>query len=303
MSQASTLEQQMLELINNERTSQGLEPVQLELRLNDASEDHSQWMLQQDVFSHTGENGSNPGDRMEQAQFEFSGNATWAENIAWQSERGALGLQDDVIDLHNSLMDSPGHRANILNPDVTVIGIGIETGDYQGYEAVMVTQNFARTSAPLQLDQGATPPTTPTEPPETTDNSTPPETPETTPPETPAVTPVIAPQPPEDTTRPEPDPTSEETPTTDPSTGPNIQDLFTCWEDEQFTFDWASTVSTDQNTSPWYSPADFAVFFQNARGPQDTAPTTPTEWVDTAAIDNMFICQPIQDATFEAFCF
>ncbi len=299
MSQASALEQQMLELINNERTSRGLEPVQLELRLNDASEDHSQWMLQQDVFSHTGENGSNPGERIEQAQFEFSGNATWAENIAWQSERGAPGLEDDVIDLHNGLMDSPGHRANILNPDVTVIGIGIETGDYQGYEAVMVTQNFARTSAPLQLDQGATPPTAPTEPPETTDNSTPPETPDTTPPETPAVTPVVAPQPADNTATPEPDPTPEETPTT----GPSIQDLFTCWEDEQFTFEWTSNVSTDQNTNPWSSPTDFAVFFQNARGPQDTAPATPAEWVDTAALDDMFICQPLQDTTFEAFCF
>ncbi len=299
MSQASALEQQMLELINNERTSRGLEPVQLELRLNDASEDHSQWMLQQDVFSHTGENGSNPGERIEQAQFEFSGNATWAENIAWQSERGAPALEDDVIDLHNGLMDSPGHRANILNPDVTVIGIGIETGDYQGYEAVMVTQNFARTSAPLQLDQGATPPTAPTEPPETTDNSTPPETPDTTPPETPAVTPVVAPQPADNTATPEPDPTPEETPTT----GPSIQDLFTCWEDEQFTFEWTSNISTDQNTNPWSSPTDFAVFFQNARGPQDTAPATPAEWVDTAALDDMFICQSLQGTTFEAFCF
>ncbi|MGR3760597.1 CAP domain-containing protein [Roseobacteraceae bacterium NS-SX3] len=154
MSQASTLERQMLELINNERTSRGLQPVQLELRLNESSEDHSSWMLAQDVFSHTGAGGSSAGDRMRAAGFDFSGSWTWAENIAWQSERGAPGLADDVTDLHNSLMNSPGHRANILSPNVEVIGIGIEQGNFNGWDAVMVTQNFARTSAPLQLDTG-----------------------------------------------------------------------------------------------------------------------------------------------------
>ncbi|OED50380.1 hypothetical protein AB838_02430 [Rhodobacteraceae bacterium (ex Bugula neritina AB1)] len=155
MSQASDLERQMLELINAERTSRGLNPVQLELRLNDSAEDHSEWMLQADVFSHTGSGGSSAGDRMEDAGFAFSGSWTWAENIAWQSERGAPGLADDVIDLHNSLMNSPGHRANILNANVEVIGIGIEQGNFKGWDAVMVTQNFAKTSAQLQLDNGS----------------------------------------------------------------------------------------------------------------------------------------------------
>ncbi|UWQ84104.1 CAP domain-containing protein [Leisingera caerulea] len=155
MSQASELERQMLDLINAERTSRGLNPVQLELRLNDSSEDHSEWMLQQDVFSHTGAGGSSAGDRMKDAGFVFSGSWTWAENIAWQSERGAAGLSDDVVDLHNSLMNSPGHRANILNANVEVIGIGIEQGNFNGWDAVMVTQNFAKTSAGLQLDTGS----------------------------------------------------------------------------------------------------------------------------------------------------
>lgn len=155
MAAADNLERQMLELINAERSSRGLNPVQLELRLNDSAENHSEWMLQADVFSHTGVGGSSPGDRMREAGFVFSGSWRWAENIAWQSERGAPGLEDDVVDLHNGLMNSPGHRANILNPDVTVIGIGIEIGNYNGWNAVMVTQNFAKTSAPLQLDSGS----------------------------------------------------------------------------------------------------------------------------------------------------
>ena len=55
-----------------------------------------------------------------------------------------------IFSRHNSLMNSPGHKANILNPNVTVIGIGIETAN----NSVMVTQNFANTSASLQLDTG-----------------------------------------------------------------------------------------------------------------------------------------------------
>ncbi|WP_227268339.1 CAP domain-containing protein [Roseobacter weihaiensis] len=153
MSRASDLEQQMLELINEERTSQGLNTVALEVRLNESSEDHSQWMLDQDQFSHTGVNGSSAGDRMRDADFDFEGAWSWGENIAYQSERGAPGLSDDVVDLHNSLMDSPGHRANILNPDYEVIGLGIEVGDFDGFEAVMVTQNFASTDGEVQLDQ------------------------------------------------------------------------------------------------------------------------------------------------------
>uniref|UniRef100_UPI0035299187 CAP domain-containing protein n=1 Tax=Roseovarius conchicola TaxID=3121636 RepID=UPI0035299187 len=159
MTTASTLERQMLDLINEERTSRGLNPVQLELRLNSSAEDHSEWMLQRDVFSHTGVGGSSAGDRMEDAGFTFSGNWSWAENIAWRSEGGAPGLADDVVALHNGLMNSPGHRANILDPDMTVVGIGIERGNYNGWDAVMVTQNFARTSAQVQLDTGGTGPT------------------------------------------------------------------------------------------------------------------------------------------------
>lgn len=151
MSLASDLEMQMLALINVERTSRGLTPLKINGRLNDAAETHSEWMLAADVFSHTGENGSSPGDRMRDAGYVFSGSWSSGENIAWQSQRGAAGFSDDVINLHNSLMASPGHRANILNPNFVEIGIGIEVGYFTSngteWPAVIVTQNFATSSA------------------------------------------------------------------------------------------------------------------------------------------------------------
>src|SRR5690606_2822271 len=108
--------------------------------------------LETDVFSHTGAGGSDAGERMQDAEFRFSGNWTWGENIALQSERGAEGIADDVADLHRSLMNSPGHRANILDPKFDHVGIGIEQGEYRGFDAVVVTQNFAATSAPVVPD-------------------------------------------------------------------------------------------------------------------------------------------------------
>ncbi|NOE27589.1 CAP domain-containing protein [Ruegeria sp. HKCCD6157] len=180
MSTASTFEREMLELINQERTSRGLNPLQLETQLNDSSEDHSTWMLDTDTFSHTGSGGSSATQRMQNAGFDLEGNWRTGENIAWQSERGQPGISDDVAQLHQNLMNSPGHRANILNPDFKYIGIGIETGDMQGFDAVMVTQNFAATDAAVMLDNGNT--NTPLVPPTTPDEVAVPEEPE---PETP----------------------------------------------------------------------------------------------------------------------
>jgi hypothetical protein len=158
MSIASAVERAMLDLINAERAAVGVAPLKLELRLNDAAETHSDWMLDADVFSHTGAGGSSAGARMSASGFDFSGSWSWGENIAWQSERGAAGVADDVANLHVALMNSPGHRANLLNPNFDYVGIGVEVGEYRGWEAVMVTQVFARTGAPVQLDPGTTPP-------------------------------------------------------------------------------------------------------------------------------------------------
>jgi len=166
MSVANEFEVQMLALINAERAANGLQPLTLNAKLNSSAEDHSQWMLQADVFSHTGSGGSSAGDRMRAAGYVFSGSWANGENIAWQSLRGAPGIADDVINLHQSLMNSPGHRANILSANFTEIGIGIETGGFRtggtDWPAVMVTQNFARSSVDNGGPGGTEPAPTPT---------------------------------------------------------------------------------------------------------------------------------------------
>ncbi|UWR24437.1 CAP domain-containing protein [Sulfitobacter sp. S190] len=167
MANASSLEYYMLSLINAERAKVGADPLRLEQNLNDSAEAHSEWMLAVDRFSHTGQDGSSSNDRMVAAGFDFSGSWRSGENIGFQSERGAAGLEDDVRDIHTSLMNSSGHRANILNPNYDYIGLGIERGDYRGFDAVMITQNFATTSGDVDLDTGQGGGSTPPPPPPT----------------------------------------------------------------------------------------------------------------------------------------
>ncbi|MEZ5721460.1 MAG: CAP domain-containing protein [Paracoccaceae bacterium] len=155
MTLASKVERLMLDLINDARADAGLDPLVLALDLNTSAEDHSSWMLRTDTFSHTGAGGSSAGDRMEDAGFVFSGSWSWGENIAWQSERGSTGIADDVRNLFTSLMNSAGHRANILSASYNYVGIGVERGDFGGWDAVMVTQNFASTGGAVARDTGA----------------------------------------------------------------------------------------------------------------------------------------------------
>jgi hypothetical protein len=163
MSIANTLELAMLALINDERAEAGLSPLRMITLLNQAAEDHSSWMLENDSFSHEGADDTSPSDRMAGAGYGFDGRTMALENIGWQSARGLEGHGDDVAQIHESLMASPGHRANILNPDVQDIGIGIEIGTFAGdagmFEAVMVTQVFASTEADLSawVDPGTIP--------------------------------------------------------------------------------------------------------------------------------------------------
>jgi uncharacterized protein YkwD len=119
---ASDLERYMLGLLNEERTSRGLTPLVLDKVLNASADAHSLWLLQNNVFSHTGVGGSTPTERMTAEGFDLSGTWRTAENIAAQSERGKEGLFDDVYDLHIALMNSKGHRETILMPELEVVG-------------------------------------------------------------------------------------------------------------------------------------------------------------------------------------
>ena len=148
MAEPTALEQYMLELVNAERAKAGVQPLAFDNSINTSADNHTDWMLATDTFSHTGVNGTSAGQRMASAG--YTGATAWGENIAWASTRAPEGLQDEVQLLHTNLMNSSGHRANILNASYREVGIGFATGEYQGWNAAFVTQNFGKqTNAPI----------------------------------------------------------------------------------------------------------------------------------------------------------
>ncbi|MGW7465088.1 CAP domain-containing protein [Streptomyces xantholiticus] len=117
-SDSSGPEAQVLALVNKERASAGCSPVTANAELTRAADDYSDVMARSGVMSHTGPDGSTMTTRVEAAGYEWS---TLGENIA----RG----QADAASVMQSWMNSPGHRANILNCSFKELGVGVHFGD------------------------------------------------------------------------------------------------------------------------------------------------------------------------------
>ncbi len=105
--------QRVLDLTNQFRAQNGVAPLSLNPELNAAALNHSTDMALQDYFSHTGKDGSSPGDRMNQVGYASYG---WGENIA-----AGYTTPEQVV---QGWINSPGHRANMLNPSYTELGVG-----------------------------------------------------------------------------------------------------------------------------------------------------------------------------------
>ncbi|MES2434647.1 MAG: CAP domain-containing protein [Pseudomonadota bacterium] len=118
-------------------------------QLENAAIGHSQWMLAEDVFSHTGRGGSQPWDRAAQAGYGWS---AIAENISWRGSTGALDLNASIASHHQGLfLSTTGHRQNMLNASYQEIGISQEYGSFtqsgKTYNASMLTEDFGKPSA------------------------------------------------------------------------------------------------------------------------------------------------------------
>jgi uncharacterized protein YkwD len=121
------LEEQMLALVNKERTERGLKPLKADPELIPVARAHSNDMFVRGYFAHLNPDGKNPFQRMKEANISFN---TAGENLA---------LAQTVEIAHNNLMNSPGHKANILNPSFGRVGIGILDG---GFHGLMISQEF-----------------------------------------------------------------------------------------------------------------------------------------------------------------
>ena len=121
------LEKRMLDLVNQERQAAGLNPLAPDPELTEVARQHSADMFARGYFAHDTPEGISPFDRMRAANIRF---ITAGENLA---------LAPTVQVAHTGLMNSPGHRANILRREFGRVGIGIMDGGMRG---LMVSQEF-----------------------------------------------------------------------------------------------------------------------------------------------------------------
>jgi uncharacterized protein YkwD len=114
---AAAAEKAVIALVNQERATAGCRPVTEDPKLAQLAQDFSDDMALRDFFDHTSPDGEDPWDRAKLSGILDLG----GENIG----RGQTTAQA-VMD---SWMDSPGHRANILNCQYTTLGVGAHFGD------------------------------------------------------------------------------------------------------------------------------------------------------------------------------
>ena len=123
----TTAEQRAFDLLNADRVSNGLAPLKLNHAVTAVAERHAQDEINRNFFDHNNPDGLSPFDRLRAASISYS---YAGENLA---------INRDVASAEKAFMNSPGHRANILNPNYTEVGIGVR---YNSQGSVYVVQNF-----------------------------------------------------------------------------------------------------------------------------------------------------------------
>ncbi|MGW2645332.1 CAP domain-containing protein [Streptomyces sp. NPDC001393] len=117
---ASGATARVVQLVNAERAKVGCHPLTVNAELTKAAQAHSADMAAHQNMSHTGSDGSSPGDRITAAGYAWS---AYGENVAY-----GYATPEQVM---NGWMNSPGHRANILNCSYQEIGVGLaQPGSY-----------------------------------------------------------------------------------------------------------------------------------------------------------------------------
>merc|ERR1719361_735568 len=102
-------------------------------------------MLNNNVFSHTGEGGSSASQRMQSAGYVLTPPWSTGENIAYRGSTGTVDLVQFTKNNHDNLFVSPGHRRNLLSANFREVGIANLAGRFNNYNAVITTQKFAYT--------------------------------------------------------------------------------------------------------------------------------------------------------------
>lgn len=127
--------------VNNERIANGLTQLVQENKLNNAALQKAISLTKIQSLSHT--------KSQEGVAWLFIKDAGYFYEIA--GENLAVNFQNEA-EVVSHWMNSPSHRANILNPDFTDIGVAVTDGKYDGRKADYVVMYFARPNLSLQRE-------------------------------------------------------------------------------------------------------------------------------------------------------
>jgi len=128
------VEAQLLALVNRDRARQGLGLLRLDRRLRDVARAYSREMAETGQVGHLSARSGNVADRLKRARVEVM---LAGENV---------GLDYSAAGAHRGFMSSPGHRGNIVDPRMTVVGIGVIPGSQRNANNLVplfITQVFA----------------------------------------------------------------------------------------------------------------------------------------------------------------
>jgi len=135
--QPNDAERELFDLLNHERTANHLPELMRDDALFRAARKHALLMLDLNTFEHQlpGEPGLE--ERLTNAGARFT---YIAENIA---------IGKDPATIHSGWMHSPGHRANILSPRVTAVGIAV----VRGTDGLFAVEDFSQSFGDVSLEQ------------------------------------------------------------------------------------------------------------------------------------------------------
>jgi uncharacterized protein YkwD len=126
----------LIDQTNQNRIANGDVALTISPLLEAAAQEKANDMVANNYFAHTSPSGVTPW--------------YWFENVGYNftfaGENLAVNFSDSQ-DVTNAWMNSPEHRANILDSDFTQIGMATATGTYEGHPAVYVVELFG-TPAP-----------------------------------------------------------------------------------------------------------------------------------------------------------
>lgn len=130
---AAVVSATLVDLANNDRKTDSIGPLKINPKLVAAAQAKANDMAAKSYFSHTSPEGYNSWHWFSEVGYNFS----------YAGENLAVNFTDSE-DVERAWMESPTHRANIMNGRFTEIGIATAEGEYQGRRTIFVVQMFGR---------------------------------------------------------------------------------------------------------------------------------------------------------------